>query len=128
MKEIHGYYEAGGGCLVTIDGAPLGLPDLRRDEARHSPDGFQWSYGGSGPAELARALLMAICRDDLELARHPGCYQRFKFDVIAALPKAEFKMPSTLVEEWMANFKAGELGRSIIERMRAIERIEEDEP
>ena len=24
----------------------------------HSPDGFQWGYGGSGPAQLALALLL----------------------------------------------------------------------
>lgn len=25
---------------------------------RHSPDGFEWGYGGSGPAELARCMLI----------------------------------------------------------------------
>ena len=27
------------------------------DEVNHSPDGFNWGYGGSGPAQLAYALL-----------------------------------------------------------------------
>jgi hypothetical protein len=36
---------------------------------RHSPAGFEWGYGGSGPADLARALLIdalgkaALCPD-----------------------------------------------------------------
>jgi len=25
---------------------------------KHSPDGFEWSYGGSGPAQLALAILL----------------------------------------------------------------------
>jgi len=27
---------------------------------RHSPDGFAWGYGGSGPSELARCLLIDV--------------------------------------------------------------------
>lgn len=33
-----------------------------RHVVRHSPDGFQWGYGGSGPAELARCILLDFCR------------------------------------------------------------------
>ncbi len=33
---------------------PLGP---RLDLANHSPDGFSWGYGGSGPAQLALAIL-----------------------------------------------------------------------
>lgn len=29
-----------------------------RHYVRHSPDGFSWGYGGSGPADLARCLLI----------------------------------------------------------------------
>jgi Family of unknown function (DUF6166) len=30
---------------------------LRLEIANHSPDGFEWGYGGSGPAQLALAIL-----------------------------------------------------------------------
>lgn len=30
---------------------------------RHSPTGFSWGYGGSGPADLARSLLIAALGD-----------------------------------------------------------------
>lgn len=42
--------------VVGDDGreAPL---NPRFDIRRHSPDGFAWGYGGSGPAQLALAIL-----------------------------------------------------------------------
>lgn len=50
----------------------------------HSPDGFCWGYGGSGPAQLALAVM-------LKLTGKSDNYQDFKFKVIAALPQADFK-------------------------------------
>jgi hypothetical protein len=105
-RQIAGYYQPGGGCLVTIDGQVLGLPTLEPGrEARHSPDGFQWGYNGSGPAELARALLISCLSGD-PLSRHPRCYQAFKADVIARLPQRDFALLSTDVEAWYAAWAA----------------------
>jgi hypothetical protein len=56
--------------------------------ARHSPNGFEWGYGGSGPAELARYLTYGVARhiklprnqlDDLD-------YQQVKWEVVACIP------------------------------------------
>lgn len=48
----------------------------------HSPNGFNWGYGGSGPAQLALALLYDVTKDkDLSLRY----YQDFKFEIIASL-------------------------------------------
>lgn len=33
-------------------------PDQSLRFRNHSPDGFEWSYGGSGPAQLALAILL----------------------------------------------------------------------
>ena len=104
-KEIRGYGQNQGPALVTIGGAPLGLPRLTKNEARHSPDGFQWGYHGSGPAELARAILIAVCRDDEHVARDPRCYQTFKAEVISKLPPDGWAMLDTEVLEWMERFK-----------------------
>lgn len=102
---IKGYYTDAGGCLVTINDAVLALPVIdRQTERRHSPEGFQWGYGGSGPAELARAILLA-CLPDEKLVRHPRCYQTFKRDVIAELPKSDFTMFSTDVTAWLTGWK-----------------------
>ena len=49
---------------------------------RHSPTGFEWGYGGSGPAQLALALMLEAGLTDEEATR---LYQPFKFQVIAGL-------------------------------------------
>ena len=54
----------------------------RRGELRnHSPNGFAWGYGGSGPAQLALAMLADLFGDETALEE----YQAFKFDVVADL-------------------------------------------
>lgn len=52
---------------------------------KHSPDGFQWGYGGSGPADLARSMLYdCLGRESEELKRIIELlYQDFKWDFIA---------------------------------------------
>lgn len=108
---FHGYGQPeGGGCLVTVDrGAGecvLPLPPLLQGEARHSPDGFQWGYGGSGPAELARAILIEVFPTDPDV-RHPRCYRQFKFDVIARLDRDEFTLTDADVLAWRTKFDEG---------------------
>lgn len=49
--------------------------------AKHSPTGFNWGYPGSGPAQLALAILLDVTGDK-KLAQ--GLYQEFKRDIIAA--------------------------------------------
>lgn len=46
----------------------------------HSPDGFSWGYGGSGPAQLALALLLEEIPQGLAIKN----YQKFKRRVVAA--------------------------------------------
>jgi hypothetical protein len=72
------------GCAVAVsDGdGPRGL-DPRFDLRSHSPDGFEWGYGGSGPAQLALALAADVLGDD-EAAL--SVYQRLKFRVVGRLP------------------------------------------
>ena len=47
--------------MVTVNGIPL---NPRLDLWNHSPTGFEWGYGGSGPAQLALALLADYLGDD----------------------------------------------------------------
>lgn len=49
----------------------------------HSPTGFCWGYAGSGPAQLALAILLDHFNGDRERAL--SLYQDFKFKVIAGL-------------------------------------------
>ncbi|MDS0296689.1 DUF6166 domain-containing protein [Halogeometricum luteum] len=48
----------------------------------HSPSGFEWGYGGSGPAQLALALLLDHT-DDEEVALAE--YMAFKTEVVSQL-------------------------------------------
>jgi len=64
----------------------------------HSPTGFCWGYGGSGPAQLALAILLEVTGDEAFALRH---YQQFKWDCIAILPMdADFDIPMNRVLEW----------------------------
>jgi hypothetical protein len=54
----------------------------------HSPDGFNWGYGGSGPAQLALALLLLRLPEVEAVRRH----QEFKWAVISKLPQADFEI------------------------------------
>lgn len=62
---------------LTREKEPL---PLRLDLYNHSPDGFQWGYCGSGPSQLALAIL-ADCLGDGEALHH---YQEFKQDVVSS--------------------------------------------
>ncbi len=73
---------------VTVDGRRL---NPRQDLWNHSPDGFEWGYGGSGPAQLALAILADHCRD-AELALN--LYQRFKWAVVATMPHRSWTLTS----------------------------------
>ena len=48
--------------------------------ADHSPTGFSWGYGGSGPAQLALALLLDITSDPDKALSY---YQEFKWSIVA---------------------------------------------
>lgn len=76
------------GCLVEVlDEHNVGVRAVGqplRHWVRHSPTGFEWGYGGSGPADLARSILAHHLGDVLP---SPRVYQRFKEKVIATLPR-----------------------------------------
>lgn len=56
--------------------------DLRLDIYNHSPTGFEWGYGGSGPAQLALAILVDYLG---EAALAVKLHQKFKWAMIAGL-------------------------------------------
>lgn len=68
---------------------------------RFGPDSqemFEWGYGGAGPRHLAFAILYAVCRD---LTTAMALEQRYKWDVVANLPKAFWQISSLSVEGWL---------------------------
>lgn len=78
----------------------------RLDLRNHSPCGFEWGYGGSGPSQLA----LALCADALgDSARACRVYQFCKERVVCGLAAAGWVLPAVEVVE-------------------AVERIEAEEP
>lgn len=65
------------GVAVTVDGTLL--PE-RTDLLEISKDGFEWSYEGHAPAQLAFAMLVDHLADPAQASRH---YERFMRDVVA---------------------------------------------
>ena len=64
----------------------------------HSPDGFNWGYTGSGPAQMALALLLQIAGERFALEH----YHKFKFEVIAGLAQGQdFILDEKLVLAWI---------------------------
>ena len=67
--------------------------------ARHSPNGFAWGCGSSGPAQLALAILLQATNRETAVAH----YQAFKWDVIAKLPQGDFSLRLAKVRDWLAS-------------------------
>ena len=89
-KRIHpkdGYISA---IKVTVDGKPL------RDHVYHSPDGFNWGYGGSGPADLARSILW----DYLGVKPTKGFVYSFKCDFVSGW-KDKWEVSSKEIQDWI---------------------------
>lgn len=65
--------------------------------ARHSPTGIEWGYAGSGPADLARSVLLALVDERTANA----LYHRFKHEVIAAVPEAGGVLRAADIRAWV---------------------------
>ena len=65
------------GCVVTVNGKLL---NPRHDLSNHSPDGFEWGYDGSGPSQLALAILAYELQDDSKVT---SLYEEFKRKTVA---------------------------------------------
>lgn len=112
-----------GHVAVSIEGESRSTPlPPRHDVRNHSPDGFQWGYGGSGPAQLALALCIhalacergitfavAFPRSQELIDRASRVYQDFKFAVIARIETDVWTMTSDDVLAAISAIESGEL-------------------
>lgn len=83
----------GNQTTVTCNDKPL---DLHLDLADHSPMGFEWGYNGSGPKQLALAMLAEAFTDDEALEY----YEQFMYDVITPLNDRKWEMTSSDIQSW----------------------------
>ncbi|QKY21346.1 hypothetical protein B4589_013550 [Halolamina sp. CBA1230] len=78
---------------VTVDGDTL---PKRYDLLSASPSGYAWAYSGSGPAQLAIAIL-AHAYDDEFATMH---YQQFKREVVSELPEDRWTLRTPDLDAW----------------------------
>ena len=94
-----------------------GQPYLLKHVIFHSPTGFSWGYGGSGPADGSasgsQSLALSILADHLDehpteddlYCGRPRCWQLhqpFKWRFIASLPFGEAcELHSTQIQSWL---------------------------
>lgn len=71
---------------VWMEGAPLTAADSQA-LINHSPDGFNWGYGGSGPAQLSLAIALKLWGKEIAMAN----YHKVMLEV-SNLPKASFEL------------------------------------
>jgi hypothetical protein len=93
------------GCRVKVDGVRL---SLHLHVMRHSPTGFEWGYAGSGPAQLALAILANhFGRGVGARNRALRLHQQFKGKVIQHLPHEGWTLTSEEVASAVAELEAG---------------------
>lgn len=109
---------------VSVRDPEAGTAEFLPHTVKHSPAGFNWGYGGSGPSELARCILLdhlgelAVCEcegsgrnpeggwcwicsgDGTRLLPH--IYQSFKEEFVARWPMDEsWQITAREVDEWL---------------------------
>ncbi len=81
---------------VLKDGKVLS-PKASQKIWNHSPDGFNWGYGGSGPAQLALGLLF----DVLKKREEAVClHQTFKWAFVAKWGET-WEITTEEIEAWV---------------------------
>jgi hypothetical protein len=95
-------YEGGrglAGAQVTVNGAPL---DPRFDVKAFSPAGFEWTYEGDGPRQLALAILCDHLGDE---TRALALTEAFMREVVAELDNG-WELTSAEIDEALATIAA----------------------
>ena len=93
-----GSFIEGQSGTVMIDQKVL-APRRSLEVQNHSPSGFAWGYGGSGPAQLALALLLEAGASNREAIKY---HQDFKRETVAVLHNQEmFAMTGEQVLDWL---------------------------
>lgn len=87
-------------AIVTANGRVLS-PRPSQRLWNHSPDGFEWGYGGSGPAQLALALLLDATAGNSLTAL--SLYQTYKWTVVARWTRRGWATTRAAILRWIAD-------------------------
>lgn len=94
------FSRAGHTALVELEG-----PDGRRWPVKHfrlHSEGCEWGYSGSGPADTARSILIALGNTNPS----PALYQSFKDCCVARVPEAGGRVSHRDIVTWLAEWVA----------------------
>lgn len=82
---------------ITLNGELLDLiPSLKF--RRHSPTGFDWGYRGSGPSQLAFAIMLEV----LPYWAAELMYVRFRDDVLLHLDNDKWTLTDAQISGWVS--------------------------
>lgn len=73
-------------------------PERSRQVWDHSPDGFEFGYGGSGPSQLALAILLDYTDNPVLAQKY---YQDFKWEFIATIRNPFDVITEEQIKNWM---------------------------
>lgn len=101
-------------CPTKDDGNTMGYvlePRHSQKVLNHSPDGFEWGYGGSGPAQLALAILMDCFEKDKEVpvSKLVEWHQEFKKDFIQNSDRHDLSVWEDDIRLWVMKQHFGEM-------------------
>lgn len=91
------------------------LVDIEQRFVCHSPTGFEWGYGGSGPSDLALNILGLFVPPPEAWRLHHD----YKFAVIGAVPYSGGTITAESVREWLKDRWAAEVLRRSIDEAKA---------
>lgn len=95
---------------ILPDGEPTKLPLEPSLKIRDHSVVFEWGYLGSGPAQLALALLLDALSDPETAKKY---YYDFKFNVVSRFKKDEWEITGEEIREWLERTKARELQHKV---------------
>ena len=106
--------------VVLHRGDGEALSNVPRSVIFHSPDGFEWGYNGSGPADLALNIINAFVPPGWDKLDPVKCYkgevsftafilhQEFKREFIEVLPKDGGIIKRFIILDWIKARKVSE--------------------
>lgn len=100
---------------IWINGSEL-YPQKSQGIINHSPDGWNYGYGGSGPSQLALGILLEFT--DIETAKK--LYQTFKSRYIATLPQRDFEVEMD-IDKIISDLKLEIIGEKELESSSSFE-------
>jgi hypothetical protein len=98
-------------CWRASDGTARS--SIPQRHVHYAPTGFDWGFGGSGPADLALnvlALFLPLAPEATSVALRDGSsvseptwalHQAFKYDLIASLPRSGGHITAKMIEDWI---------------------------